>query len=101
MACDAGAPAPRGLRFAIGADERLRSREFLLRVASLQREPLHRHQGMANTKPFDEIRIGQRIVRRRPVGAWEFTLDPGKARAAQFRRRLAIKLQQVASETLD
>src|SRR5208337_1266877 len=46
-------------RFAIGADERLRGREFLLRVASLQREPMHRHQGMADAEPFDEVRIGQ------------------------------------------
>jgi len=53
---------------------------------------------MANAKPFDEVRIGQRIVRRRPVGACEFTLDPGKARTAQFRRRLEIKLQQVAHQ---
>jgi hypothetical protein len=61
-------------RFAIAAEERLRGREFLLRVASLQREPLHRHQGMADAEPFDEVRIGQRIVRRRPVGVCEFVL---------------------------
>src|SRR5208337_440040 len=85
-------------RFAIGADERLRGREFLLRVASLQREPLHRHQRMADPKPFDEVRIRQRIVRRRPVGACELTLDPGKSRAAQFWRRLEIELQEVAHQ---
>ena len=53
---------------------------------------------MADAEPFDEVRIGQWVGRRRPVGPGESLLDPGQAPEGEFWRGLEIQLQKVAHQ---